>query len=256
MCARKLGAETLGCPHDGFGADGAARRHDAARRDLERRRAFENADAESFGDLRQAAHEPSRMNRSAMRGVGRAEDLRRSHELAGFGPAQEPQVGLSDAERPSLVDLLPCSMQLGRVAGEHDGAALSVVAVDALRRRHRSDLVNSVLELLAQGLLGRFAVDADELGGGGREHGGTPSAIPARCSEAGCFALQHGHPDGGVHLRQVVGGPQTGVTRTDDGDVDLEIRIEARALPGRLGERVEPVGKVPIGGSGAGRRSN
>jgi len=67
-----------------------------------------------------------------------------------------------------------------------------------------------------------------------------PTAVASGRAETDVFPFDHDDVQARIEHRQVVGGPQTGVSGAHDGDVDLVIRAEPRSRLERIGDSGVP----------------
>ncbi len=123
----------------------------------------------------------------------------------------------------------PEPAQLWLVRREVDGTALGESAVDPLALYDGADLVDGVMHFPGPSRPPRPVGGAFE---GGQRRGlvaDAPAAVAARCSEAGDLPLDHHHAEVRVGAQQVVGRPQPGEARADDGHVGVGIARQRRA---------------------------
>ena len=160
--------------------------------------------------------------------------------LACFVSIEQADLVFGQPEAASFGYLGDLPLRLGTRARHPDGAALGVVAVDALSGCHTPDLVDCV-EHGSHQAPGFGRAGAPRVVGnrsGQLPHG--PAAVAPRRPEAAVVPLQHGHTHRGLELLEVVGGPQTAEAAAHDGDVDVEITLDSGTGRDRRLEPVDP----------------
>ncbi len=134
----------LGRADDDVGSDGAVLRAQRAPVDRLHACLLEERDAGALDDVGEAAREPGRMDRRAVRGVRRAELADDVDAVAGGGGVEPSFVVVGEAERVRFVDPGVQATDVGRVRGEVGRAALDEVAVDPFVGADLADLVDRV----------------------------------------------------------------------------------------------------------------
>ena len=192
--------------------------------------------------LRELAHQAGGMDRGAMRGVRRADDIGGREKATGLLGIEESVVLLAESPATPLSDLLLGALPLQGSARGDNGAALGPLNVPAFGLRDAPNVVDGVVHraLQADGTLA--VAHARDLGHARGEERGAPAAIAPTGSESRVLGLQHGHANARLLGEQVVGGPQAGVARAHDDDVGLGVTIEGLTQGCRevLGKRVPP----------------
>ena len=113
---------------------------------------------------------------------------------AGFLRRQPRHVLGTEAPGPLVLDVALYPLDVGRLGGEREGPTLDEVAIDALGRRHPTDLVHRVEHLPLQGdrrlppvvLGGRLPAPGEQRR--------APAPIAARRSEAADLLLDDRYP--------------------------------------------------------------
>ena len=255
----------LGGAHDHVGAHRAVRRLAAPGRDRGDGGPFEHPHTAALHSTCQAAHQPRRVQRSAVGRVRRAHGAAGPHDRLGPGPVEQAQVVVTAAPGAGVLDLGAGPGQLRGAAGQVDGAALGELGVDALRCRRPGDLVDAGPH---RGVLGQGRRPPVPASVGavqpcqGVERGGeerrAPAAVAPRRAVAGDLGLQHRDPQGRVGLGEVVRRPQPRQAGAHEGHVDVEVAAQRGPRRPVVAGRGVPQRQRPVvlgGGDGPAQRT-
>ena len=209
-----------------------ARRHDPARRDLQHRRPLVDRHAGPPDRIGQAAHQPRRVDRGAMRRVRAAQHPGRASHRARRVCVEQPQVRSRRSRtrapprpRPSPAPAEPASARASPCRPWPSGSRCPPRPRPGRpRRRSRAWRAASRRPRRARPSGPVCRSDA----GNRAEH--QPPFRPDAPNPA-ISRSQTDDPQRGFALRQVVGGPQAGEARPDDGDVGLRVAGQRVAWP-------------------------
>ena len=182
-----------------------------------------------------------------MRSEGGADDVGGVEHLPGLGAIEEAKVIRAESPGTTVVDLgLRCPPLQGGPSRD-DGSTLTPSDVPALQLRHAVDLGDGGDHgpLHANGLVtgGRSGECLER----GREESGCPSAVASAGTEPRLLSLQDDDPQRGIASREVVGGPQSGESAADDGDVGVDAGGEGRAdRPAESVRQLVPPQRQPL----------
>ena len=221
--------------HHHVGADRAAIGVDRVRGQRECPGLLVDGDPTSLDSVGQASHQLGWVDCGAVWGVCRPEGTVAPQDLPGRRLIEQDHALVVPGLR--LRDFGPGTGQLDLGAGEGDGAALDDVGLDALAGRGGDHLIDA----LSHGpSLCQRSVSTSQLCQGrrrGREEGRAPASVAPRCAVPRDLGVQDDDAQPGLGRCEVVGGPQPGVARADDGDV-------RRRVLGQRGSR----GPIGLGG--------
>ena len=228
-CARQGRGVPLGCADDSLRAHRAPSAVEHVRKDLVDLRLLEYPRSLPFDGLREAAHEARRVQRRAVRRVRRADGVRRVENRPRRFLSEQREVLLADTGRACFVDLGAGARELHFVAGDVDRPAFRKRAFDAFSRGNNPDLIHGRLHRLAQARRRVEPGRVRDARPGRGELPRAPSAVAARGAVAANLPLEDRHRQAGIGVVEVVRRPQSGVSASDDGNVDFEVVIERRA---------------------------
>ena len=124
------------------------------------------------------------------------------------------------------LNLLLLPGEVSPVAGQADGTALGVVAIDPLVLGHSTHFVDRIVQFVEKAA-GRVVAGGGLVPpGAGGQLPHAPAAVAARSAEPNDVALYHHHPNRWVDGQQVVRRPQPGVAPAHDGNVDISVSIK------------------------------
>lgn len=175
-----------------------------------------------------------------MRRIDRAIRLGDTQLLGQLLRAEPAVVGLGEALGIERVQVkTQAAFLLGVTRGAVQGAALAVVAINALAGQHLGHFVGNTVQQVKRStpLLGRQVGEQTVFT---QQVAHQPAAVTPGRAETGGLRLD----DRNVQLRrlalEVIGRPQAGVTSADDGHVDVQLVLQARPRHKRVVQLVHP----------------
>ncbi len=113
--------------------------------------------------------------------------------------------------------------------------------IDLLIRTDATDLRDGAIHCRLQLPRGLTAVKAGDGVDPDVQFRRAPPAVASRRPEAGDLSLEDGDAQRRIFLEQVVSGPQSRITGSEDRDIDIDRSVERGTWRQRITRRLEPV---------------
>ena len=248
--ARHRGGVALGGEDDVLRADGPVGGDDVTAVHVGRGGLLVDRHASTLDGPGEPTDESGGVDRRAVRGPRAADRAVDRGDLLDLGRAEQPVVVRPEPPGRMVGQLHADPLQLGRVPGDGQGAALVEVAVDPLGCGHPAHLGDGLDEepLQADGSL-TAAVHGHPPQRRGEERG-APAAVASGGPVAGDLLVDDHDPKARVGDGEVVGRPQPGVAGADDRDIDVGVAGEGRPRGEVFVERVVPQAEAAVLGRG------